>query len=426
MEKNIELSPLAERRRPASIEEFIGQKHLLGQGRILKAIFEKKIPFSMILWGEPGTGKTTIAKLIAGHCDADAYFLSAISSGVQDVRKAIEKGKANKEKNIQTILFIDEIHRFNKAQQDAVLGAVESGDVVLIGATTENPSFEVISPLLSRTRVIRLNKLSDDELTEILENAISKDGVLKTKNICFDKDVKENIVGISHGDARRLLNLLEASILISDEGKITREILDEAVRDTVLAYDKAGDKHYDTISAFIKSIRGSDPDAAVYYLARMLAGGEDPEFIARRMVILASEDIGNASPNALTIATSAFLAVKNIGMPEAEIILSHCVTFLASSPKSNASYLAIKKAKAFVMEETLEIPMHLRNAPTGLMKKMGYGKEYRYPHNHEGHFVRETYLPDKIKDKIFYSPSGEGSEEAIKKRLAKLWPEKYK
>ena len=426
MEKNIELSPLAERRRPASIEEFIGQKHLLGQGRILKAIFEKKIPFSMILWGEPGTGKTTIAKLIAGHCDADAYFLSAISSGVQDVRKAIEKGKANKEKNIQTILFIDEIHRFNKAQQDAVLGAVESGDVVLIGATTENPSFEVISPLLSRTRVIRLNKLSDDELTEILENAISKDGVLKTKNICFDKDVKENIVGISHGDARRLLNLLEASILISEEGKITREILDEAVRDTVLAYDKAGDKHYDTISAFIKSIRGSDPDAAVYYLARMLAGGEDPEFIARRMVILASEDIGNASPNALTIATSAFLAVKNIGMPEAEIILSHCVTFLASSPKSNASYLAIKKAKAFVMEETLEIPMHLRNAPTGLMKKMGYGKEYRYPHNHEGHFVRETYLPDKIKDEIFYSPSGVGSEEAIKKRLAKLWPEKYK
>ncbi len=426
MKKNRELRPLAERCRPASLKEFIGQNHLLGKGKILKVVFEKRTPFSMILWGEPGSGKTTLARLIAEYCNADSYFLSAISSGVQDVRKTIIEGKKNKENGIQTILFIDEIHRFNKAQQDAVLGAVEAGDVILIGATTENPSFQVIAPLLSRSRVLRLHKLSNDELTEIIDNAISNDKILQHSDIFFDQGVKENLIEISQGDARRMLNILEASLLISGDSSITVEILEEAIRDTVIYYDRAGDKHYDTISAFIKSVRGSDPDASVYYLARMLIAGEDPEFIARRMVILASEDIGNASPNALTIATSAFLAVKNIGMPEAEIILSQCATFLASCPKSNASYLAIKSAKETAMKSPLEIPMHLRNAPTGLMKKMGYGKEYKYPHNHKGHFIKQDYLPGKIKNDVFYSPTDEGSEEAIKKRLARLWPERYK
>jgi putative ATPase len=422
-----ELIPLAERCRPKTLEEFIGQNHLMDRGKILHAVFEKKSPFSMILWGEPGSGKTTLAHLIAGYCEMDSYFLSAISAGVGDVRKIIDKGKSNKEKEIPTLLVIDEIHRFNKAQQDAVLGAVESGDVVLIGATTENPSFQVISPLLSRTRVIRLNRLSSDEMDGILEGAIKKDDVLKDLKIVFNAGVKENLVGISQGDARRMLNLLEASVLLSTDGKITDDILKDALRDITVYYDRAGEKHYDTISAFIKSLRGSDPDAAVYYLARMLEGGEDPEFIARRMVILASEDIGNASPNAISIATSVFLAVKNIGMPEAEIILSQCATFLSSCPKSNASYLAIQKAKNAVSNNSsLEIPMHLRNAPTKLMKDMGYHKGYKYPHDFEGHFVQTDYLPEKIKNEVFYKPSDEGSERSIAERLKKMWPWKYK
>jgi putative ATPase len=426
MSEKKELSPLAERCRPKSLEDFIGQNHLMGSGKILNAVFEKKSPFSMILWGEPGSGKTTLAYLIAGYCEMDSYFLSAISAGVGDVRKIIGKGKKNKEKNIATLLVIDEIHRFNKAQQDAVLGAVESGDVVLIGATTENPSFQVISPLLSRTRVIRLNKLTNDELSVILDSAINKDNILKDKEIVFENGVRENLIGISQGDARRMLNLLEASILLSADGRITENILKDALRDVTVYYDRAGEKHYDTISAFIKSLRGSDPDAAVYYLARMLAGGEDPEFIARRMVILASEDVGNASPNAITIATSVFLAVKNIGMPEAEIILSQCATFLASCPKSNASYLAIQKAKNEVSNNsTLDIPMHLRNAPTRLMKDMGYHKGYKYPHDFEGHFVQEDYLPEQIKHEVFYKPGNEGSEKSIAERLKKLWPLKY-
>jgi putative ATPase len=426
MSEKKELSPLAERCRPKSLEDFIGQNHLMGNGKILNAVFEKKNPFSMILWGEPGSGKTTLAYLIAKYCKMDSFFLSAISAGVRDVRKIIDKGKENKEKGIATLLVIDEIHRFNKAQQDAVLGAVESGDVVLIGATTENPSFQVISPLLSRTRVIKLNTLTNDELAVILESAINKDDILKEKNINFDKGVRENLIGISQGDARRMLNLLEASILLSMDGRITDTILNDALRDITVYYDRAGEKHYDTISAFIKSLRGSDPDAAVYYLARMLEGGEDPEFIARRMVILASEDVGNASPNAISIATSVFLAVKNIGMPEAEIILSQCATFLASCPKSNASYLAIQKAKNAVSNNgVLDIPMHLRNAPTKLMKDMGYHKGYKYPHDFEGHFVQADYLPENIKHEVFYKPSNEGSEKAIAERLKKLWPWKY-
>jgi putative ATPase len=422
-----ELIPLAERCRPKNLDEFIGQKHLTGDGKILKAIFDKKTPFSMILWGEPGSGKTTLAHLIANYCSMDSYFLSAISAGVKDVRKIIEKGVENKQKGIPTLLIIDEIHRFNKAQQDAVLGAVESGDVTLIGATTENPSFQVISPLLSRTQVLKLKKLTDDELLMILDNALRKDETLKSKNITFEDDVKKNLMGISQGDARRMLNLLDASLMMAPDARITMDILKEAIKDTTLYYDRTGDKHYDTISAFIKSIRGSDPNAAVFYLAKMLAGGEDPEFIARRLVILASEDIGNASPNAISIATSVFTAVQNIGMPEAEIILSHCVTFLASSPKSNASYLALQRAKgALNNNNSLEIPMHLRNAPTNLMKSMGYSKGYKYPHDFEGHFVEEDYLPEKIKHEVFYRPGEEGSEKSISERLRKLWPLKYK
>ncbi len=419
-----ELIPLAERCRPKTLEGFIGQGHLLGEGRVIRAIIEKKVAFSAILWGEPGSGKTTLAKLMASYCGMDSYFLSAISSGVTDVRKVIEKGRENKSGEVQTLLFIDEIHRFNKAQQDAVLGAVETGEVVLIGATTENPSFQVIAPLLSRARVLRLHPLSETELLSILNNVISNDSVLREK-IKLDSDIKDRMVSLAQGDARRMLNILETSFFLSRDGTISDDNLKEAVNNTVIYYDRAGDKHYDTISAFIKSLRGSDPNAAVYYLARMLMAGEDPEFIARRMVVFASEDIGNASPNALTIATSAFLAVKNIGMPEAEIILSHCATFLASSPKSNASYLAIKKAKEVAKDFVDAIPMYLRNAPTKMMEKMGYAKGYKYPHDYEGHFIDEEYLPGSVSDHIFYEPSNEGSEKSIKSRLCQLWPRKY-
>jgi putative ATPase len=419
-----ELIPLAERCRPKTLEGFIGQGHLLGEGRVIRAILEKKVAFSAILWGEPGSGKTTLAKLIASYCGMDSYFLSAISSGVTDVRKVIEKGRENKSGDVQTLLFIDEIHRFNKAQQDAVLGAVETGEVVLIGATTENPSFQVIAPLLSRARVLRLYPLSETELLSILNNVISNDSVLSGK-IKLGSDIKDKMVSLAQGDARRMLNILETSFFLSRDGTISDDNLKEAVNNTVIYYDRAGDKHYDTISAFIKSLRGSDPNAAVYYLARMLMAGEDPEFIARRMVVFASEDIGNASPNALTIATSAFLAVKNIGMPEAEIILSHCATFLASSPKSNASYLAIKKAKEVAKDFVDAIPMYLRNAPTKMMEQMGYAKGYRYPHDYQGHFIDEEYLPESVSDHIFYEPSNEGSEKSIKSRLCQLWPGKY-
>jgi len=420
-----EIRPLAERCRPQSLDEFIGQRHLLGQGKVLSKLVEMKSPFSMILWGDPGCGKTTLARLIAFQCDLDSFFLSAISSGVTDVRKIIEKGKQNREMGIQTLLFLDEIHRFNKAQQDAVLGAVESGDIILIGATTENPSFQIIAPLLSRVRVLKLQRLNDNEMLLILDNAISKDKILDLKNIRFENGVKEKLIAISQGDARRMMNVLDESLLISKDDRLSDEILDEAIRDSAVYYDKLGDRHYDTISAFIKSIRGSDPNAAIYYLARMLSAGEDPEFIARRMIVLASEDIGNASPNALTIATATMVAVKNIGMPEAEIILAQCTTFLSSAPKSNASYIAIKKAKKYTEDLSFEIPMHLRNAPTRLMKEMGYSKGYKYPHNFEGNFVKEDYLPSEIDDKVFYEPSDHGIEKSIKDRLKKLWPERY-
>lgn len=425
MENDRDIRPLAERCRPGTLEAFVGQEHLLGPGKILRSVIDKKTVFSMLLWGEPGCGKTTLARLIAGHCGMEAHFLSAVSSGVPEVRKVIERGKENRKNGVQTLLFLDEIHRFNKAQQDAVLGAVESGDIVLIGATTENPSFQVIAPLLSRCRVVRLHPLAEKDLMRILEGALEGDPALAASGVRIDTSEKEKLVALAQGDARRMLNVLEQAALLAGEGPITDQVIAEALRGVVVYYDRAGDRHYDTISAFIKSMRGSDPDAAVYYLARMLVSGEDPVFIARRMVIFASEDVGNASPQALPIAVAAMTAAQNIGPPEAEIILAQCATFLASSPKSNASYMALMKAKERAGDFSIEIPMNLRNAPTKLMSGMGYSKGYRYPHDYEGHFIHERYLPEKLASEHYYRPSSEGSEKAIAERLARLWPERF-
>jgi putative ATPase len=419
------LTPLAERMRPSTPEEYVGQSHLMGPGRVVRIMLEKKTPFSIMLWGDPGCGKTTLARMIAEHLNMDAHYLSAISSGVAEVRKVIERGRQNRAMGVPTLLFIDEIHRFNKAQQDAVLGAVEAGDVILIGATTENPSFSIISPLLSRTRVLKLYPLNVEDLDRIIITAIEKDEFLRTKNVSIENGAREKAVLLSQGDARRLLNLVELAAMLSDDGRITDDILKEALKEVSVNYDRAGDRHYDTISAFIKSVRGSDPDAAVYYLARMIEGGEDPVFLARRMIILASEDVGNASPQALPIAVAALTAVQNIGMPEARIVLAQCATFLASSPKSNAAYMAMSKAMEAAKESQVQIPLHIRNAPTQLMSSMGYGRGYRYPHDFEGHFVKEQYLPDEIKNNVFYEPSDQGSEAQIRQRLERLWPEKY-
>lgn len=420
--------PLAERMRPRTIQEYLGQEHLLGEGKIIQQMITQKRAFSCILWGEPGTGKTTIARIVADACDMEAHFLSAIAAGVADVRKVIEKGKANRAQGLQTLLFLDEIHRFNKAQQDAVLGAVENGDVVLIGATTENPSFSVIAPLLSRTRVLKLNPLADDVLKELLNRALQSDAVFSSLAISMADAAADAIISYAGGDARRMYNLMETAVSLrqgEDPVAITVQDVDEAIRHSRIYYDKSGDRHYDTISAFIKSLRGSDPDAALHYLAVMILGGEDPLFIARRMIILASEDIGNASPLALTVATSAYQALKEIGMPEGEIILGHCATFLAASPKSNASYKGIKAAKEAARHDAGTIPMHLRNAPTKLMKELGYSEGYRYPHEYPGHFVPENYLPAELAGTVYYHPSDSGDEERIGSRLRALWPERY-
>jgi putative ATPase len=419
--------PLAERLRPQTLNELIGQQHLTGPGSILrKALENKKIP-SMILWGPPGVGKTTISNIIAHTLDAPFYTLSAISSGVKEVREVIEKAKGEQ----NAILFIDEIHRFNKGQQDALLGAVEKGIITLIGATTENPSFEVNSALLSRCQVYILKPLQKQDLIQLLNHAIKEDEILSKSNI----EIKETeaLINLSGGDARRLLNLLELTadqLSLNENTKNKIVITDDAVIDAaqqkVALYDKKGEQHYDIISAFIKSIRGSDPNAAVYWLARMIEGGEDVKFIARRMVILASEDIGNANPTALVLATNTFQAVNMIGYPEAKIILSQCATYLASSPKSNAAVAAIGKAESLVKRYgDLPVPLAIRNAPTKLMKKLDYGKDYKYAHNFENNFAEMEFLPEEIKNTLLYNPGKNAREEELRRFLKQRWKEKY-
>jgi putative ATPase len=415
------LPPLAERLRPTLLDELTGQQHLTGKGSILrKAIEQGKVP-SMILWGPPGVGKTTIANIIANTLQVPFYTLSAISSGVKEVREVIDLAK--KQSNV--ILFIDEIHRFNKGQQDALLGAVEKGIITLIGATTENPSFEVNSALLSRTQVYILKALDEKDLIALLQHAIKTDTVLQTKKITLKET--EAIINISGGDARKLLNLLElVTDTLGNDAVITNDAVMQIAQQRIALYDKKGEQHYDIISAFIKSIRGSDPNAAVYYLARMIAGGEDVKFIARRLLILASEDIGNANPNALLLANATFDAVNKIGYPESQLILSQCVIYLASSVKSNSATVAIGAAMAAVKQAgDLSVPLHIRNAPTKLMKKEGYGKGYEYSHNYENNFSPQEYLPDEIKGTAFYNPGANAREEEMKKHLKTLWKNKY-
>ena len=420
------LPPLAERIRPESTDGFYGQEHLVGDGKILSRLLEGGTSFSIIFWGPPGTGKTTLARMVAKASNAQIKELSAVSSGVKDLRDVIKLGQSNREMGRKTILFIDEIHRFSKSQQDALLHAVEDGTITLIGATTENPSFEVISPLLSRCKILTLKPLNPEHLHHILEYAFDQDVILAKGELSLGKTEKELLIQSSGGDARKMLNTLEVAMnLAGGDGRITKDILTEALQSKTLIYDKQGEYHYDTISAFIKSVRGSDPDAAVYWLAVMLEGGEKPEFIARRLIILAAEDIGNADPSGLTLATSGFQAVHMIGMPEASLILAQVTTYLAATPKSNASYKAIKSSMATVKETgTLSVPLHLRNAPTDLMKDMNYGKDYKYPHSHPDHFIPENYFPDGVKD-TFYHPTSQGREEWIKNRLKSLWKDRY-
>lgn len=414
--------PLAERMRPTMLEDLVGQEHLVGpNGVIRKAIQTGLIP-SMIFWGPPGVGKTTIANIIAHAVKKPFYTLSAISAGVKDIREIIDKARATP----RSILFIDEIHRFNKSQQDALLGAVEKGIITLIGATTENPSFEVNAALLSRCQVYTLKALTIDDLNKLIQLALTKDALLKTKNVVIKET--EALFRLSGGDARKVLNLFEL-VVDAEESQnvvITDELVASVAQQKIALYDKSGEQHYDIISAFIKSIRGSDPNAALYYLARMIEGGEDVKFIARRMVILASEDIGNANPTALILATNTFQAVDVIGYPEARIILSQCAIYLATSPKSNASYMGIEEAIRTVRETgDLSIPLAIRNAPTKLMKDMDYGKNYMYAHSYENNFAAMEFLPDQLQGKKFFEPGNNAREEEMRKFLRARWKEKY-
>ena len=421
------LPPLAERMRPKSLDDYAGQQHLIGPGAVLRKAIESGNMPSLILWGPPGVGKTTLAGIVSQSLNRPFFALSAINSGVKEVREVIEKASMLKKGGQpQPILFIDEIHRFSKSQQDSLLGAVEKGIITLIGATTENPSFEVISALLSRCQVYILKNLTEEELIGLLQKAIKTDTVFSTKKITIEE--YEALIRLSGGDARKLLNIFELLVnaLDSDEITITNKLVLDNVQQNMALYDKAGEQHYDIISAFIKSIRGSDPSAAVYWLARMIAGGEDALFIARRLLILASEDVGNANPNALLLANNCFQAVNVIGWPESRIILSQTVVYLANSPKSNASYEAIGKAQQLVTQTgDLPVPLHLRNAPTKLMKNIGYGKEYQYAHAFEGNFADQEYLPEQISGTKLYEPGNNPAEAKFKERLKGLWKEKY-
>lgn len=420
--------PLAERLRPKTLDQYIGQKHLVGEGAVLRKMIESGRVPSFLLWGPPGVGKTTLAQIIANTLDTPFYTLSAINSGVKDVREVIDTAQKNKFFNTSSpILFIDEIHRFSKSQQDSLLHAVETGVVTLIGATTENPSFEVIRPLLSRCQLYTLKSLEKEDLEELIHRAVTEDVVLKAKNMKIEE--YGALFRYSGGDARKLLNILELVIMSepSDEVTITDKVVTERLQENPAAYDKGGEMHYDIISAYIKSIRGSDPDAAIYWLARMVAGGEDPKFIARRLVISAAEDIGLANPNALLIANAAFEALQKIGWPEGRIVLAEVTIYLATSPKSNSAYMSIDKALEYVNQTgSLPVPLHLRNAPTKLMKELNYGKEYLYPHSYENNFVEQEYLPDEAIGKSFWEPSQNAAETRHVEFLMKRWKDRYK
>lgn len=419
--------PLAERLRPHTLEEFIGQEHLVGKSSVLRKMIDSGNLISMIFWGPPGVGKTTLARIIANTLNRPFYTLSAVNSGVKDVREVIDKAEKQQFFNHPNpILFIDEIHRFSKSQQDSLLGAVEKGTITLIGATTENPSFEVISPLLSRCQVYVLKPLDKEGLLKILDKAIHKDPELTGKKITVTED--QMLLRYSGGDARKLLNVLELVVKAEETGDvlITNDIVSDRLQKNMAFYDKQGEMHYDIISAFIKSMRGSDPDAAVYWLARMIEGGEDVKFIARRMVILAAEDIGLANPNALLLAQSTFDAVHQIGHPEARIILSECAIYLATSPKSNSAYMAIDSALDLVKRTGDQpVPLHIRNAPTKLMKDLGYGDNYKYAHSYEGNFTEQDFLPEKIKDERIYFPQNNQSEMKILERLKAWWGKRF-
>ena len=422
-------APLAERLRPQSLEDYIGQQHLVGEGGVFRRFIEAGNVPSFILWGPPGVGKTTLAKIVANALERPFYTLSAVTSGVKEVREVIESAKNQKFFSAKTpLLFIDEIHRFNKSQQDSLLGAVEQGIITLIGATTENPSFEVISPLLSRCQVYTLKPMQDADLNQLLNRALTTDEELKKRNIKVEESAA--LFRFAGGDARKLLNILDI-ITSSREGDftITDALVTEVLQQNIALYDKNGEQHYDVISAFIKSVRGSDPNAAIYYLARMLAGGEEPRFIARRLVILASEDIGLANPNALLLANACFDTVHKIGMPEARITLAETTIYLATSPKSNSAYTAINEALAFVQKDTnlRPVPLHLRNAVTELMSDEGYGKGYKYAHDFAGNFVEQEFMPDSLKGTQFYHPNtGNQTEQRIAERMQQLWKGKYK